>query len=497
MRPAHVFFLAAVLAGGPLACAAPADDADAAETSESGLSSTAPVRITSDHELARNASAGSGTASDPYVIASRRITGHFSFSTGADLDACFEVSNTTKHFVIEKSTCQLAHVGIKLANVQNATIRNVSLTRIVGVFGWASAQGGGEEGRGISIERSSHVTIDGAKISDVYGGFGTFGVPGGPSAQDGRAGGAAVGIRVVESNDVALSGSRVENMWGGAGGAGAASLFAGDPNGVGGRGGLGGMAVGVAFEDSDDVVVSKSEVDGIRAGAGAAAAVSNVFFVGGNGGDAGSGSPALGIVAVHTRRLAIRESRVSELWGSAGGAGAVGGVGAVGGQGGHGGAGGSAIAIAVGRSSDVTLSGNDMSTMRGGAGGAGAAGVVGFIGGAGGHGGDGGWGAGVVVLDTRSVSVTNNQARTVTGGAGAAGGAGAIGAWMIEAQGGNGGDGGWSVGSAFVTCERVETARNATEGQIAGTGGLGGGIQLFTMGAAGAAGERHDSITQR
>ena len=270
------------------------------------------LRVTSDAELARLATRGAGSASDPYVLAGHHIAGNFSLATGSDLDVCFDISNTTRPFRLEDCSCRFAHVGVRLSNVRNATLEQLSLTGIIGVFGWATEGGGGENGVGVQLDRSSDITLSHVTVSDVYGGFGTFGTPGSRDAR-GRAGGAAVGIAATESRNVDVADSQLRDLWGGAGGAGAVGLFAGDS---GGNGGLGGMAIAVQIEGGGAITVERTAIGRVRAGAGAAAAVSNVFlWGGGNGGNAGDGNDALGIVAHGTSAITITGNDFAEQYG--------------------------------------------------------------------------------------------------------------------------------------------------------------------------------------
>ena len=51
-------------------------------------------------------------------------------------------------------------------------MKHVSVTSIVGTFGWAHKTGGGENGVGVVVDRSTDITLDHVEVSDVYGGFG-------------------------------------------------------------------------------------------------------------------------------------------------------------------------------------------------------------------------------------------------------------------------------------------------------------------------------------
>lgn len=481
---------------GALAVGCSSPPAERARDVAERSTASAPIAIRGDDELARAAASGAGTHADPYVIEPGAIEGGFSVASGATLDACIAVADTTRPFVIAGGSCAFAHVGARLVNAHGATVRGLAIERVVGLFGSASSSGDGADGEGIRIEGSTDVVLDGVTIDDVYGGFGIFGVPS-DGARDGRAGGAAIGVHVFGSSGVRITGGHVARMWGGAGGAGAVGIFAGDAADAGGRGGLGGRAVGIAIDGGGDVTVSGVDVSGVRAGAGAAAAVSNLFFAGGEGGDAGDGNAAMGIAIEGAHDVAIEDDRIGDLWGSAGGAGAIGGVGIVGGKGGSGGRGGDAIAIAAHASLRVTIAREAIDGAHGAAGGAGAAGVIGVIGGAGGRGGDGGWSVGIAIDDVDGATIQDDDVRSITGGAGAAGGAGALGAGMIEAMGGDGGAGGWAIGVALVASSHIDEARDTVGGATAALGGIGGGVEWIALGTSGANGEAHDVWTSR
>ncbi len=419
----------------------------------------APIRIDGDADFTaangvRNPEAA-GTSLDPYVIERWHVE-----PTAAT--PCFEIRNTSRHFVLRENDCSSAQLGVLLAAVDNAVLDRNLVAELAGEHGGTPGADGGDA-YGLVMNDVSNVTVTDSDFAHIYGGAGEI---------DGGDGGTAYGIYVSgATSNVLIQDSRFRMLSGGAGGAGSLGWGVGADGGAGGRGGdsrpihLG--------DDSRDVTIRGSDFAFVYGGAGGAGAVGTIglgLIRGGDGGTGGAGGTAEAITVRGDHiRLSVRNNRFAFIYG---GAGAVGGVGAMyDGLSGHAGAGGAGRGIrGEGRLSDVTAADNHFELIYGGAGGAGSVGPL--NGSPGSNGGAGADAAAVDIAGAERGTFTDNRARWIYG---AAGGAGAVGAFgpITGGAGGNGGSGGSAFGLLFTMSRSVTVRGNDVALVFGGAGAAG------------------------
>lgn len=312
--------------------------------------------------------------------------------------------------------------------VTSGAAANLWFNAIVGVAGRSPGNAGvpgapgaaGSAGIGILVDGAPWATIQQNAIDSVYGGRGGDGMnnPGGTGGRGGDGGGAA-GIVIGGTSSVDLGDNTITNVNSGRGGNGGGSVT----TSFGGDGGVGGTASAIqAIAISSDAAVSRSWIDGVRAGSG------------GNGGDGatddgagGNGGESYGVLPLAAMNWDATGNTIQNLLGGFGGNSTNPGTGNN-----AGGMGGPATGIAVsGVANAATLHSNTVMSLSGGPGGRGA------IGGSGGNAtgafavGDGNFNA---------TSVTGNWVQDLTAGNGGLGFR-------------NGGNGGSAAGylSGYVT----------------------------------------------
>jgi len=118
------------------------------------LRADAPIQINNDAELASQASVGTGSESDPYVIE------NYNIDVGTDRSGIY-IGNTTKHLIIDN--CEIYNVssalgnwgaasGISIINASNVTVKNVYIH--------------GSKYYGLYITASSHIVVERNRIEN-------------------------------------------------------------------------------------------------------------------------------------------------------------------------------------------------------------------------------------------------------------------------------------------------------------------------------------------
>lgn len=496
------------------------------------------IEIDGDHQfVGTGIRGGDGSPERPFVISNLAMSGAFPFcASNTVLGHLIRVRNTTKHFVIRDSFLACAETGIELENVQNATVERNVISAMIGKTGMIGGGAGGP-GRGVRISgaRSRNIALRDNSVSFIYGGAGgapTVNGVGLGRTVNGGDGGYAAAIEVDSASEVRIEGANsVAFVYGGAGGAGGAGMMGAGltrPETRGGDAGAGGASVGVRLVNARRVQVAGASIRMVYSGAGGAGGAGG--FDGGRGGDGGAVGLAAGVLALGGDELAVDRVHVVAVWGGASGIGGAGAAGTLqrGGDAGRSLAGGSAYGVLVaavpGTTSRVALTNNTVEQLRGGAGAAGAAGgaqlVGGFPVGAGGFGAPGGAGGDAKAFAFEDVtSMTAAGARATreasAGGTasttsvtakvvlvvganvvdqlhGAAGGAAGMSALPLAApkalEGGAGGSAAAFAADVEVVVSRERLSQETqTSGLAAGLGGLGnqGGPRVDLNGATG------------
>jgi len=128
----------------------------------------APIRINSDGDFPGIATAGNGSAGNPWVIENFEIDGALSGN-------CIYVGNTTDYFIIQNcllsnssglvSQPYISDAGIVLYNVQNGLIFNNTISNISGMEGF-----NGGDAAGVCLILSNNNTIQSNFVVNITGG---------------------------------------------------------------------------------------------------------------------------------------------------------------------------------------------------------------------------------------------------------------------------------------------------------------------------------------
>jgi len=304
---------------------------------------------------------GCGTSGDPCQIDHWQITPR---SGGT----CISVQNTTKVYVVHDNTCTGGTNGIVLRRAPDGTVRDNTISRLLGVILTAT------DATGILADSSNDMTITGNRLSTITGSSG---------AGIGQKGGSAFGIHVLGGHRVDIRQNTINPVTGGTG-------F--PALGIGQSGANGGNAVGIVAEN-----MTATLLPGGLVGPPLSTLLEPVLDL---------LVPALagvvGSVLVGPPNLNVQDNTVSALNGGGGGAGTFSGT--------PGGNGGSAEGVLLMSVAGSAVSGNTISSLRGanGANGTGA------------RGGNGGNAFGIHRVSS-SVTPQGNQITLLTAGTGGSG----------------------------------------------------------------------------
>ena len=303
--------------------------------------------------------AGCGTADNPCQIDHWEITPR---SGGT----CISVANTTKVYVVHDNSCTGGTNGIVVRRAPNGTVRDNSVSRLLGVILTAT------DATGILVDSSNDVTVTGNRLATITGSSG---------AGIGQKGGSAFGIHVLGGHRVDIRQNTINPVTGGTGfpaiGFGQSGANGGNADGIVAEN-MTATSSGGAFGPLSTVVGALLDLIG--------PALSELF----------------GPVLAAPANLNVEGNTISALNGGGGGAGSFSGT-----PGGNGGSAEGVLLTAVAGSAVTT---NTISSLRGANGGNGT----------GARGGNGGNAYGVHRVNS-SVTPQNNQITLLTAGTGGTG----------------------------------------------------------------------------
>jgi hypothetical protein len=483
---------------------------------------------------------GSGTPTDPYVIAKLDLS-------GLDLSRpAIRIANTSKSFVVRNNRIRGGSVGIQIENARDGRVEmngisgtrtrfrrfvlalvrsrlrfrghidlkgmstgielinadNIQVSKnvvnkIVGLPGTYRGSRA-RDGVGIRLKRSRNITLAQNRIKGVTGGVGRVGSPNtlslmfgaGLKKWGGGHAGRGIGIAIDGSDRVRLKKNTISYIFGGAGGAGGPGVV-GLLATRGGGAGDGGSSYGVTMSRSTKVALSLNRIERIFGGAGAAGGAGATGGLGGGGGEGGNGGNAHAIKAHGCKTVLLYDNAIVKVMAGAGGAGAAGGFPSA--SGGATGRGGKAFAALFSKTTGIRNVHNRVDRVFGGAGAAGPLGAagIGLLGGASGRGGGrAGSAYGFAFLGSRNITNSKNRFNTLRGAAGGAGGAGSAGLGLSGGHGGRGADGGSAAGLFFYRSHGIANLRNSGNNIIGGRGAAGaaGATAMVVSGDGGHAG---------
>ncbi len=401
----------------------------------------APIVINSDTQFTAvngvsNPSA-SGTAADPYIIPDLSINGAGNY--------CIQVNNTTRHFELRNIGCTNAAIGITFSNLKHGKLLNSNISAIRGNGGFGTI-----DGIGVHVIASNQVTLSGNTLSNISGQ---------PASTAGSSAGSAFGILLRAGSDFTVNQNRIYGLYGAAAAAGNSSVQ---------NGGAGGSAIGLYNPFGMILQTPNLKISGNRF---------EQFFAapGGNGaagGEGGSGGMAAGVYSDNAPGLSATGNTVLNLYGGVGGTG--GGGSGAGGNGLGGGYGGMAVGFWITDTTNVTNQNNSVQNLTGANGGKGGAGAFNSsgAGGKGGNGSSGGEASGLRFDNVQGISNQGNILNTLNGGRGGDGGSGGVGN-TGTAMGGNGGNGGPGAGLHYRVSSAYTHVGNTIANNHGGAGGSG------------------------
>ncbi len=202
-------------------------------------------------------SGGSGSHGDPYIIQNGDINAS-SYEVG------IHIENSNEYFEIKNCSVEESQIGIKLDNVSNGHLYNLSISNLYGKDGLDGNNG--YTGAGIYLNRSSNNNLEDNIISNITGGNG---------GNDGGSGGEGAGIYLANTSNNYLVNNKVSNITGGNGGGGGYGKSS-----YGGDGGSGGKGAGFSLIDSSLNVLIDNTMENITCGIGGE---TNGYYSGYNG----------------------------------------------------------------------------------------------------------------------------------------------------------------------------------------------------------------------
>jgi len=327
---------------------------------------------------------GKGTKAEPYIIENVTVD-----RNGNGI--CILIENMREYFELRNCTVTDAEVGIKIVNATNI---NISNTKIYDINGKTTPSGANPSNHiGISLSNCSNIFIWSNNLSQITGGNGEN------NNGNGGHGDSAVGIYINNSKNAIISTNNISSINGGDGGYGM-DAASGYPDGKDGfNGGIGGDALGLFSENSDNITFAYNNISNILGGNGGYAGNASdgvdrsvPFADGGNGGNGGHGGHGGSGFGIYLKSLKNNSNLNNQIFKIQSGSGGDGGNG---GEGGHGGAG----------SSNPPMLGSN-----------------GGEGGDGGDGGNGGLNAGIYCFGSINITnILNSIKNIISGGAGAKG----------------------------------------------------------------------------
>lgn len=179
---------------------------------------------------------GDGSYSNPYKIEDEIID-----ATGYDIGIL--IANSSDYFIIENCTIIQSEIGVKLQNVSNGKLSNLSISNINGEHATNNGEDG-SIGAGIFLQNSSNTTLINNSISTIRGGDGYTGT----STLDGGDGGTGAGIYIncTDMSQISSINNTIFDILAGAGG----------ESGGTGSPGTSGVGVGIFLDCSNGTDIS-------------------------------------------------------------------------------------------------------------------------------------------------------------------------------------------------------------------------------------------------
>jgi len=227
---------------------------------------------------------GDGSYSNPYKIEDEIID-----ATGFNIGIL--IANSSDFFIIENCTIIQSEVGVKLQNVSNGKLVNLTISNMNGENPTENGADGGI-GAGIFLQDSLNTTLFNNTISAIRGGDGQNGLFDDPDAGDGGIG-VGIYINCTDMTKINSTNNTIFDILGGAGGEGGGGDSSPGTSGVG---------AGIFLDCSNCTEISS---------------INNTIFdiMGGEGASTMDGGLGVGIYLPETSEIIINNNLISDIVG--------------------------------------------------------------------------------------------------------------------------------------------------------------------------------------